>query len=128
MYPWQANSFYSPRLFGNGGQTGLLFGTMVGHPNDFPDDIDPLAPSNRGPEDALGRIPSYEALALPNPASQDNVLPVLNTPSDPGRRSECIERCWHILDRPGSRASDQNQWNFEKCLSACMQGLWPGAY
>jgi RHS repeat-associated protein len=36
-------------------------------------------------------------------------------------RSECIEECWPILERPKKCAgADSNTWDFHKCVNKCM--------
>jgi RHS repeat-associated protein len=36
------------------------------------------------------------------------------------RRRECIQQCVRILERPQPPWSDRNQWDFHKCVNACM--------
>jgi hypothetical protein len=49
----------------------------------------------------------------------NNPDPLLKLTGRPSR-DECIERCWHILERPLSAGNVENYWAFQRCINRCM--------
>jgi hypothetical protein len=44
----------------------------------------------------------------------------LDLAARPDAYQRCLNLCYRLLERPQSRGSDRNTWDFHKCMNACL--------
>lgn len=82
----------------------------------------PAGQSDGGQWVSVGRdsAPSTDRSVGPSPQDIIARAKRLNLAGSRSGYQRCLDLCYPLLERPQKLGSDRNQWDFHKCMNACL--------